>query len=497
MPSALTTNINSRNLPEAGPPAKVPSDGPNGPGSKPVLAQVKADPKPPRKTSKPIINWLQRKLAGTVKAKRQDLPPPPTTNLKGRNPITHSKVTNRVVSSPLPSSKQKRPQTRTNVQSSEEARQKTVSLNGDEHHSMTSHERSSSEDGSYMAQESLWSPASAVEADDDASLRPLPPSIPPSPSPSPSSSSYLSDPRTFRSIAASTKPTTVLSVDLNGNGMAHIAQAPLTPSSAPNMNRFASHGRTSSTTTNPNVTFSALPPSPQSSRPSSVQSRSAPLNTPIPAVQAPLHTTHHPRNNPRPSSPPLDNASVLTLASSAFAMPGFRGNNPGWGSAPPSAMGAGDSASHFDDSVLYDVENSSHLDGDTLDERDFDASVRALRPRSSRRGSWESEASRWSARIQGGPGTPVTRERSVWTTNSIRTGAPSLENAVESEKDGALELDGTAGTPGPLEVQLPESSVEDLHGIAENHDLEFHPSAVLMGEKDQATPVQERDFPQT
>ena len=70
------------------------------------------------------------------------------------------------------------------MQSSEEARQKTVSLNGDEHHSTTSHERSSSEDGSYMAQESLWSPASAVEADDDASLRPLPPSVPPSPSPS-------------------------------------------------------------------------------------------------------------------------------------------------------------------------------------------------------------------------------------------------------------------------------------------------------------------------
>ncbi len=95
--------------------------------------------------------------------------------------------------------------------------------------------------------DSMWSPASALEADEDASLRPLPPSSPPSPSPSRSSSSYLSNPRTFRSIAASTKPTTLLSIDLHGNGMAHIAQAPVTPTS------YRHHARNSSTATNPTL----------------------------------------------------------------------------------------------------------------------------------------------------------------------------------------------------------------------------------------------------
>jgi len=82
-------------------------------------------------------------------------------------------------------------------------------------------------------------------------------------------------------------------------------------------------------------------------------------------IQAPGHSHLHPRNNPRPSSPPLDNASTLTLASSTFAL---------------------SLASPHSRSVAADRE------------RDFDtaASMRALRP-SSRRGSWGSDETGWSA----------------------------------------------------------------------------------------------------
>ncbi|KAJ7638635.1 hypothetical protein FB45DRAFT_903416 [Roridomyces roridus] len=300
----------------------------------------------------------------------------------------------------------------------------------------------------------LASVHSSIEADEDASMRPLPPSSPPSPSPPPSSSSYVSDPRTFRSIAASTKPTTLLSIDLNGNGMAHIAQAPAAP-----INRL--HVRSSSTNTNSpvvgsgaSVTFSALPPSPIS-----------PPHSNLNSVQAPLHTTHHPRNNPRPSSPPLDNASMLTLASSAYAIPNRAGvNTPGWSSAPPSALG--DSLSHFGGSITYmDAESTSQY---LLGDDDVDASVRALRPRSSRRGSWESEASRWSARVQqgGGAGTPsVARDgRSLWTSNSIRTGGFSTENAETYEKSD--EEDEESGTDGasPTELKVPSQPGTPLQG---------------------------------
>lgn len=413
----------------------------------------------PRRSSKPIINWFQRKLAGTVRAKRAE-------PVQSRNAAIPLKVTNRVTSSPLPSAGPVSARQQGRMESLV-ARRKTISLNGDDdgrRYSLNSNEdEETSIDNSSMARESTWSPASALEADEDASLRPIPPSGPPSPSPSRSSSSYLSDPRTFKSIAASTKPTTLLSIDLNGNGMAHIAQAPLTPSQ---ISRFPVHVRSSSTATNPNLlssgastTFSALPPSPHSSRPSSIQSPSSPINHPgniIPSVQAPLHTAHHPRNNPRPSSPPLDNASVLTLASSAFAMPGLR--TPGWPSAPPSAFGASDSISHFDGSAIYaDAESSSQLgEDDRVDEGD--ASLRALRPRSSRRGSWESEASRWSARIQTGSGTPLTRERSVWTSNS---------NNVEIEDSEAVESTATDNTE---------------HSVLEPLDTSLSPTATTEGE---------------
>ncbi|KAF8897342.1 hypothetical protein BD779DRAFT_1490309 [Infundibulicybe gibba] len=420
--------------------------------------------KPPRRSSKPIINWFQRKLAGTVKAKRPDVLPHPSELGRGkaRSGLASTRVPSRVASSPLPAPAPTNGRQHSRLDALNATRRKTISLNGDDDYRDLSSRRepvddSSSNESDSLARESTWYQPSALEADEDASVRPIYPSTPPSPSPSRSSSSYLSDPRTFRSIAASTKPTTILSIDLNGNGMAHIAQAPLTPSSQ--VNRYPPHIRTSSSATNPtigggSITFSTLPQ--PSSRPSSLLNpgtlNPSSVGSNVTSVQAPLHTTHHPRNNPRPSSPPLDNASMLTLASSAYAMPGLRLTVSGAAySAPPSAMGAGDSFSHFDGSVYPDLESANQSvigDDEPQEERDFDASVRALRPRSSRRGSWESEASRWSARVQ--MGTPsLARERSLWTTNSGRTGGFSdtaeffekKEDTENIDQEGVIESD--------------------------------------------------------
>ncbi|KAH9978025.1 hypothetical protein BGW80DRAFT_788969 [Lactifluus volemus] len=282
----------------------------------------------------------------------------------------------------------------------------------------------------------MWSPTSNLEADEDASLRPLPPSSPPSPSPSPSltSSSYLSNTRTFKSMAASTKPTTLLSVDLAG-GMAHIAQAPPTPGTT---SRIPAHLWSNQTGSGAgSISFSALPPSPTSSYSHSVR-----LDGTHP-LQAPQHTTHHPRNNPRPSSPPLDNASVLTLASSAFGIPGARmgllgGTNDATSFSHFSHFGGG--------SRLGAEDRSSHIImGDDLDveggDRDANASVRALRPRSSRRGSWESEASGWSASLGNGlvaPGTPVAIKEKSLRSLSITTGHISGGVNENEDQESAL-----------------------------------------------------------
>ncbi|KAJ2924960.1 hypothetical protein H1R20_g12123, partial [Candolleomyces eurysporus] len=403
-----------------------------------------------RKSSKPILTWFQRKLGGSVKAKRTENVSMAFADLGlGRSSHNPPRVGERSTSSPLP-----QPVTNTAArqagkrESGSVARRTTFSMNDEEDGSEEplSFDDSTSIDRSSYARDSLWSPASALEADDDASLRPIPPSAPPSPSPSRSSSSYLSDPRTFRSMTASTKPTTILSIDLGGNGMAHIAQVPPNASANP-VHRIAPHIRHSSSLSGPahlntpnSITFSAIPSSPQPSsrtpsvrHPGSINSLNLnPAGSYGPGsaghVQAPLHSAPHPRNNPRPSSPPLDNASMLTLASSAYAHPGRTGLHAY--SIPTTVLG--DNASHYGESVAFpDGESTSQFllgDDDRLEERDIDASVRALRPRSSRRGSWESEVSRWSARVQLGPGTPsLVRQQSLWTSNSVRTGAFSSE----------------------------------------------------------------------
>lgn len=98
--------------------------------------------------------------------------------------------------------------------------------------------------------------------------------------------------------------------------------------------------------------------------------------------------------------------------------------------------------------------NASHIEGDDGDEAE--ASIRALRPRSSRRGSWDSLESRWSARVGGGGvGTPsiasaVTRAASIGP-HSIVTRRTSLGKlrllGVTDEVEGRSMDERTAAAP--------------------------------------------------
>jgi len=241
--------------------------------------------------------------------------------------------------------------------------------------------------------------------------------------------------------------------------MAHIAQAPPTPTTTSNaQGRLPVHVRNSSTGPGTSITFSALPPSPQSSRPSSLNpARTGTVTTLHSALQAPAHTNHHPRNNPRPASPPPDNASVLTLASSAFGFPRHAWSLSGAGTIGAGA--AGDSTSH-----LGGGDSMSHIYGlGDGEDKDVDASVRALRPRSSRRDSWESEVSRWSA---GG-----ARVRSVMTAPSFRTGGMevgedgvSVDLGLEGDVvsfDGTKEETDDGGSKTEQNDSLASSATED------------------------------------
>ncbi|EGO01768.1 hypothetical protein SERLA73DRAFT_26063, partial [Serpula lacrymans var. lacrymans S7.3] len=154
--------------------------------------QLPYSKKVPRRSSKPIINWFQRKLAGTVKTRR-------VSDVKTRS--------TRSVSSPWPQPSRVSSQ-RNGVGNNGGAlgqsrrddihlQRKTISLNGDgdfDEHSEIERDVETSTHHSSLARDSMWSPTSPLEADEDASVRPLPPSAPPSPSPSHSSSSYMSDP---------------------------------------------------------------------------------------------------------------------------------------------------------------------------------------------------------------------------------------------------------------------------------------------------------------
>lgn len=124
-------------------------------------------------------------------------------------------------------------------------------------------------------------------------------------------------------------------------------------------------------------------------------------------------------------------------------------------------LGGGDSISHLGGSILGDPEgeNTSQfllVDDDRLDvdgERDVDASLRALRPRSSRRGSWDSEVSGWSAKVLGvGPGITVGN-KNTWTSSSMKIGGPvSLEDR-DDEKVNENMVEGGVGPESPSEAE--------------------------------------------
>ena len=462
-PSTITPDPKpNHNHPSAQPPRQDQQSQPRNPPRQKKLA---------RKSSKPIINWFQRKLTGTGRQRRasetdglRSPRPVPQRRQNSRQNSTQDRQRKRPNSPPVQNKRPIVPPVSTDF-----ARSRAISLDSQDGYDSApettgDHRSDYGYEGSSLARISTWSPASILEADDNASLRPLPPSAPPSPSPSYSSSSYLSDPRTFRSMTASTKPTTILSIDIAG-GLAHIAQVPTPVSANP---RFAPHVRNSSLDvpigSGNSITFSALPPSPTVSRPPSPSNTDTAATQP---VQAPQHTAHHPRNNPRPFSPPLDNASVLTLASSAFGVPGARiGANALSYGGGGSILEAGDSISHI--SGLLGDDERMFNDGEV--DRDVGASVRALRPRSSRRGSWESGASGWSADVTGS-GYP--RGRSVWTSNSTGTGdGLTVDGYGDNDNDNdTTSVEGSVDNPIPGTADLSiGDTVSEIAGDGKTRD---------------------------
>lgn len=281
----------------------------------------------------------------------------------------------------------------------------------------------------------------------------------------------MSDPRTFRSGAASTKPTTLLSIDVGPQvqGMAHIAQAPPsttggsvsagpgTAPSSPSFGRFPSNRGHAQVPSVASITFGNLPSGPRHPLASALspetdyeelirEAEEGAVNT------APNMSHYHPRNNPRPSSPPLDNASTYTLASSTYAMPHRQ-------HGPPSVV------SRFPGSISMHggPRSLSGLNPDLYD-GDGDASVRALRPRS-RAGSWGSMASTetgWSAAVHAlGPST-----RRV-------PGAGSMRTTDDVDDEGSIrygpmeEVDEVGAKLG--EVRLDESTITTTGPATEGH----------------------------
>lgn len=148
------------------------------------------------------------------------------------------------------------------------------------------------------------------------------------------------DGRTFSSSLASTKPTTVVSVDPGGGGN-RIAQAPVRMPSAPGelaqpnvgRGRQESLGRplgpiAPSVTASPAHTrhgsYSTSASQQVSGTPAGGGGLDQQNGTPAGTSDhkfglVPKHSLPHPSQNPNPGAVPPDNASVLTLASSGFA----------------------------------------------------------------------------------------------------------------------------------------------------------------------------------
>jgi len=177
----------------------------------------------------------------------------------------------------------------------------------------------------------------------------------------------------------------------------------------------------------------------------------------------------------------------------------------GYNSTAASVRGAADSMSYFGGSMAYpDAESTSIVlgDDDRLDERDVDASVRALRPRSSRRGSWDSEESGWSAGLQQAPS--VLPDKSLWTANSVRTEGFSTENVIEADgKDDVVSVSITQEEYDTEPSDLPshsEPSVSSIHdkAAAAEHDS-LRPSStdtVAHAKESESQPANEEAEPE-
>ena len=149
---------------------------------------------------------------------------------------------------------------------------------------------------------------------------------------------------------------------------------------------------------------------------------------------------------------------MLTLASSAFGIPGARiGANALSYGVDRSIIGAGDSISHI--SGLLGDDERLFNDGEV--DRDGDASVRALRPRSSRRGSWESGASGWSAAVTG---SRYPQNRSLWTSNSIGTGdrltVDGYGDNDDDDDNDMTSVEGGADDPSIADLSIADTVSE-------------------------------------
>lgn len=332
-------------------------------------------------------------------------------------------------------------------------------------------------------------------ADEDASLRPLPPSptsmsiisragsaplvrsdsVPHKTAPAPvmrrdTRSSSVDGPRSFMSddaanlrgsregSLASTKPTTIISFE--SGAPAHIAVAPSVSSSSPVVRPLS----TSTGASGGGLAQSLPSPVSPTFLPATVQSED---------FHVPKHTRYHPRNNPHPASAPGPNASTQTLASSTFGLDTTR-------SIPrPSSVRIRDSPSAYHASHAHGrvfAERPGSIQGDAVSTHaiaasvrtrgnmraDDDASMRAVR----RRGSWESGESRWSwkpgagagagvdnfalLRSRGGNGTDdlddmvSTNRSSVHTRDSYRTAITTWDD-VEDESSNPMTPESATG----------------------------------------------------
>lgn len=271
-------------------------------------------------------------------------------------------------------------------------------------------------------------------ADTDASVRPISPSsLAPSSfvSATNSNGSFRGTHRTYMSNI-STKPTTLLSVDSSGanriavvpgtGGIGGASEMEVTTTVGGNMISPLTGG---SIQEGPAITFSALPSTPPGSSsfllPRSPSGGSSEQNH-YPhhpqqtqhtdgTMNVPRHTLAHPRNNPHPASPPPDNASMLTLASSSFA---------------PSFSHQSTTRSYSRSLKGFSGIRQSNLSIGGGNDADEDASVRALAP--SRRASDESLGSRstWSAAVLSNHHFGKTA-----SLNTMDTGGDQLEQRGE------------------------------------------------------------------